>query len=309
MISHRLVRQSEASGNRCIVVASGERLEYVELAGGQFRKGRILLSVGEDRSLVEEERKRLISVVSHELRTPLTAVDGYIDLGLDNWDTLDELDKREMIEIAKEQARRVTRIITELVETSRDSLHAAELKLEPVDVDELVEEVIAHLGAGSRIEVGHGSPSTVPADRGRLARVVTNLVTNALRYGGGRGVRCIIRTVGGQVELGIHDSGPGVPTRLRESIWAPFERGVHHFDAATPGSGLGLAMVNSLSRAHGGSVGYRTSELLGGVCFWVRIPLTGFFSLLAASLLHHPTEGRQMSSTYANTRSEPLGQR
>lgn len=235
--------------------------------------GRILLTVGEDRSLVEEERKRLISVVSHELRTPLTAVDGYIDIALNNWDTLDDSDKREMIEIAKEQARLVTRIVTDLVETSRDSLHAAELKLEPIDFNELVESVIVQIGMGSQIEVDPGLQATVSADRGRLAQVVTNLITNALRYGGEGRVRCVTRSIGDQVELAVHDSGPGVPARFRQGIWEPFERGVHRFDAATPGSGLGLAIVSSLARAHHGSVGYRSSELLGGACFWVRIPL------------------------------------
>lgn len=233
---------------------------------------RILFTVGEDRYLVDEERKRLISVVSHELRTPLTGVDGYIDLALANWNVLGDAEKREMIEIAQGQSRLVTRIVTDLVATSRDNLHSTELDFEVVDAGDVVEEVVARIGIASRVLFEHESASTVTADRVRLAQIITNLVTNADRYGGGGTIRCVLRQVGDQIELAVHDAGPGVPTRFQESVWGAFDRGVHRFDAATPGSGLGLAIVRSLARAHHGSAGYRPSELLGGGCFWVRLP-------------------------------------
>jgi two-component system OmpR family sensor kinase len=228
--------------------------------------------VGEDRHLVEEERKRLISVVSHELRTPLTAVDGYIDLALANWNSPNDDEKREMIEIAQDQARLVTRIVTDLVATSRDSLHATDLELEAIDIGAVVDEVAIRHGLGTRLEVRQETRLEVTADKVRLAQIITNLLSNADRYGEGGPIVCVLRRAGDQVEIAIHDGGPGVPARFRDSIWGAFERGVHRFDAATPGSGLGLAIVRSLAQAHEGSVGYRSSELLGGACFWVRLP-------------------------------------
>lgn len=234
--------------------------------------GRLLMIVAEDRNLVEEDRRRLISVVSHELRTPLTAVDGYLDIVLGDWDGLPDDEKRQMIEIAQEQSRLVTRIVTDLVETSRNNLHSTKLQLETVDVGDLVGRVASQFEFGARLQTRLEPECTVEADAKRLVQVVTNLVSNAERYGGGGPMVGIVRRVGDEVELAVHDSGPGVPRHLRERIWGAFERGLHRFDASTPGSGLGLAIVRSLMEAHGGTVGYRESEHLEGACFWVRLP-------------------------------------
>jgi len=249
--------------------------------------GRLLMIVAEDRHLVEEDRRRLISVVSHELRTPLTAVDGYLDIVLGDWEGLGDAEKREMIEIAQEQARLVTRIVTDLVETSRNSLHSTKLQLETVDIAKLVDRV------GRQLELGPGFESmvhpdcTVEADQRRLIQIITNLVSNAERYGGRDGpIVAVVRRIDDQVELAVHDGGPGVPRHHRDRIWGAFERGVHRFDASTPGSGLGLAIVQSLVEAHGGSVGYRDSERLGGACFWARFRYTPAHSNQPEALAH-----------------------
>lgn len=255
-------------------VRGGESIAFEALAStlGFLILGRMLFTVSEDRYLVEVERKRLISVVSHELRTPLTAVEGYMELALSNWDSGERADNREMIEIAQDQAHLVTRIVTDLVAASRDNLHATELDLEVIDPAVLIEEVAARLDLGERFCLTTETSIPVLADRGRFSQIVTNLVANADRYGGGGNVVCVLRQVGAQVEVSVHDSGPGVRSRYQESIWDAFERGPYRFDATTPGSGLGLAIVRSLVDAHGGAVGYRTSDLLGGACFWVRLP-------------------------------------
>ena len=234
--------------------------------------GRLLMIVAEDRHLVEEDRRRLISVVSHELRTPLTGVDGYLDLVLGDWDRLTDGEKREMIEIAQDQSRLVTRIVTDLVETSRNSLHSTKLQLETVDMGDLAAGSVGQFGLGARLEAIVEPNCHVEADRRRLIQIITNLVSNAVRYGAKGGpVRVVVGLIGDEVELAVHDTGPGVPRHHRDRVWGAFERGEHRFDASTPGSGLGLAIVRSLVEAHGGRSGYRESEQLGGACFWVRL--------------------------------------
>lgn len=267
-----------------VMIINGAHL-YSELAAGEsivieaittvlvfLILGRLFMIVAEDRHLVEADRMKLISVVSHELRTPLTAVDGYLDLVLGEWDVLGDDEKRQMIEIAQDQSRLVTGIVTDLVETSRDNLHSTKLDLENVDVADLVRQAAVQLELGKRFELRMEPDCTVEADRRRITQIVTNLLSNAERYGAGGPISGVVKRVGDEVEIAVHDSGPGVPTQHRERIWRVFERGVHRFDAATPGSGLGLAIVRSLVDAHGGTVGYRDSELLGGACFWIRLP-------------------------------------
>jgi signal transduction histidine kinase len=254
-------------------VAAGESItiELILTVLGFLVLGRLLLIVAEDRRLVEDDRKTLISIVSHELRTPLTAVHGYLDIALGDWDGLADDDKRQMIVIAQEQARLVTRIVTDLVETSRDKLHSTKLRLELVDVGDLLRQLIGRLEGGSRFQVHLESDCLVAADRGRMTQILTNLFSNAERYGQGGEIAAVVRHVGAVIEISIHDAGPGVPRQHRERIWEAFERGNHRFDASIPGSGLGLAIVRSLVDAHGGTVGYRESEVLGGACFWVRL--------------------------------------
>ena len=232
---------------------------------------RFLVTIAEDRSLVDEERKQLVSVVSHELRTPLTAVQGYLDLALSDWEAFDDESRREMVEIAHDQVRLVTRIVTDLIASSRDSLHSTRLNLEPVQVDGLIREVVDVLGMTARVTVDVEPGSCVIADRERVIQIVTNYLTNADRFGNGE-IACVVRGVEGQIEVQVHDNGAGVPARYREAIWQRFDRGPRRFDASTPGSGLGLAIVQSLVQAHGGTSAYRTSERLGGACFWVRLP-------------------------------------
>ena len=77
---------------------------------------------------------------------------------------------------------------------------------------------------------------------------------------------------GGDVIFEVHDDGPGVPKRYELMIWDRFERGAHRYNAGTPGSGIGLAVVAMLAKAHEGAVGYRRSERLGGACFSVFLP-------------------------------------
>jgi signal transduction histidine kinase len=238
---------------------------------GMFVMARILLAVAEDRHLLDTERTQLVSVVSHELRTPLTAVQGYLDLVLGDWEDLSDRDRIEMVSIATEEAGLVTRIVTDLIATSRDSLHATELTIEPVDAGAVIPELAAIVVRRLQVEVEVAAGTLVAADKERFTQIITNLLSNADRYGSSR-VMCRARRVNGHVEIGVHDDGPGVPRRYQDSVWDLFERGLHRFDASTPGSGLGLGIVRSLVSAHNGQVGYRTSSVLGGACFWVKLP-------------------------------------
>ncbi len=111
----------------------------------------------------------------------------------------------------------------------------------------------------------------VYGDQERLRQVLTNFVTNAVRYGGGR-VHVAAGSSAGSVVVEVHDDGPGVPKKYELSVWDRFERGSHRLLSGVPGSGLGLAIARQLIEGHGGQTGYRRSEILGGACFWFVVP-------------------------------------
>jgi signal transduction histidine kinase len=111
----------------------------------------------------------------------------------------------------------------------------------------------------------------VRADPDRLRQALSNLVSNAIRYGADR---CLIvgRVRGDDLVFEIHDNGDGVPTRYEAMIWQQFERGAHRLDAVTPGLGIGLSIVQAIAESHGGTAQYRVSERLGGACFFITLP-------------------------------------
>jgi K+-sensing histidine kinase KdpD len=80
-------------------------------------------------------------------------------------------------------------------------------------------------------------------------------------------------SVGQFVDFAVHDDGEGVPAKFQSDMWGRFERGMHKDNMSVPGSGIGLSVAKDLVTAHGGTITYRTSELLGGACFAFTIPI------------------------------------
>jgi len=229
------------------------------------------VSIRENRVVVERERAALVSSISHELRTPLTAIVGFLDLLVEPG--VVSLEEREdLLRVVHQQAGYMARIVSDLVLLARGSLETVDLSPARVELQQLVTRALSGVdkaGAGMTVEV---EPDTsVYVDSERTQQVIINLVSNAIRYGGGR-VDVVARTDSGSVVIEVHDDGPGVPTKYEFTIWERFERGVHRLDATRPGSGIGLAVVRAVAKAHGGTTSYSRSERLGGACFSVIFP-------------------------------------
>lgn len=230
------------------------------------------VSIRENRELVERQRTALVSSISHELRTPLTAMVGFLDILTDRDQHMDEASQREMLEIVDQQARYMARIVSDLVMLNRRQPDMA-LQLRSVAIDPLIAAAV------DSTDIGTASGVTVEAEPGlvghvdpdRIQQVVVNLLTNAARYGGPHRL-IFAKSVDDGLVIEVHDDGPGVPKRYELAIWDRFERGAHRYDAGIPGSGIGLAVVDMLIRAHGGSATYRRSERLGGACFSISLP-------------------------------------
>lgn len=275
------------------LVDIGGEVSVLEMASGVVGLliiARQAVAIRENRELVEHQRDDLIASISHELRTPLTGVTGFTALLNSDWDAFGNDERAEMITIIDSQAQHVNRIVTDLVGIARGTLHDTDLDEATHDVEWLCRDAVAmvpELAEGTIVlSVVVEDGLLVFADRIRLVQVLVNLLTNAVRYGGGH-IRFNARLDHGRVLFEVHDSGSGVPKRYEEAIWDRFERGDHRLDAAVPGSGIGLPIARSLVEAHHGTIQYRRSEQLGGAAFIVSVPDAEKPAKPAAQLIDH----------------------
>jgi K+-sensing histidine kinase KdpD len=241
---------------------SPEEVEAFELLAALA--GRALENVRafeDERRTVErmEELDRMrgdfLSKVSHELRTPLTAISG-MGLTLEQqWDDIDEDIRRELLTRLNANARTLDRIIANLLDYSRLEAGRMDVRMEPVRVEELLEQVVG------RLHTLFGThPLAVEAERGLvvngdpllLDRVIENLLSNAVKHTPpGTTVTLEARREAGQVTVGVADDGPGIPPEEQRRLGDRFFRGRDSTARRTRGTGLGLALVREILRLHG----------------------------------------------------------
>ncbi|MGI9585431.1 MAG: sensor histidine kinase, partial [Acidimicrobiia bacterium] len=258
------------------------------------------VAIVENRVHIEQQRHALVSTISHELRTPLTSILGFIELIENDQDTLDAEEKAGMLEIVHDQADYMSRIVSDLIMLARDVGSEMQLQVEPVAISEVVWQSIQASGIAAHpptVECPSGVIGVV--DAARVQQALVNLLTNATRYGGGE-ILIRVRVVGADLILEVHDDGDGVPRRFEVVVWNRFERGPHRLNASIPGSGIGLAIVHAIAKAHGGSASYRVSEDLGGACFAVRLPGR---AAMADELNRDATSSPETSITPASARN------
>ncbi len=228
----------------------------------------------------EQVRNQLVSAVSHELRTPLAALKASISLlraSLPGNVVEPSSPVVKLVENAERSVDRLTRIVEDSLDLARAQVGRLALKREGVDLVEVAAAVAGSLqplasSKGQKIVLrGQGSPALVLGDRTRLEQTLTNLVSNAIKYGPENSeVEIIVGRKGPSVRLEILDKGPGVPPHEQMAIFEPFYRGTN-VPREVKGSGLGLAVAKSLTELHGGRIWVRNRPN-GGAAFVVELP-------------------------------------
>jgi signal transduction histidine kinase len=218
-----------------------------------------------------ERERRFVADASHELRTPLALLKTELELALRKSRTADELE--QTVRSATAEADRLGRIADDLLLLARSEDGRLPLRLEPVDVDDLLESVAARFRARAdaehrSLDVDADSAAVVVADRVRLEQALGNMVDNALAHGAGD-VRLAAVPQNGTVELHVADDGPGFPG---EFLGRAFERFSRADDArGRGGNGLGLAIVDTVARAHSGTAQARNRSSGRGADVWMTL--------------------------------------
>ena len=219
-----------------------------------------------------ERDARFASDVSHELRSPLTTLAASLEVLEGRRDELPERSRRAL-DLLSADVKRFQRLVEDLLEISRYDAGAAGVELEEIRLGELVEHAVPGAGLNGVLDIdGDARDAVIRADKRRLERVVTNLLTNAERYGGGA-IRVGVRRHDEAVRLEVDDAGPGVPEAERERIFERFARGAAAAGRRTgsDGVGLGLSLVAEHVRLHGGRV-WAEERPGGGARFVVELP-------------------------------------
>ena len=224
----------------------------------------------------EKVQTEFISSVSHELRTPLTAITGWGET-LTYGENLDEETKKGISIILKE-ARRLTKMVEELLEFTRMEDGRFTLNIEMIDIEAELEDAIfayRELLHQDELEVFYEpcdeDMPLVPGDPSRLKQVFLNLLDNAAKYGReGKRIDVSLKVIGEFLHISIRDYGPGVPTDEIDKIKMKFYKGSN---AKERGSGIGLAVCDEIIRYHGGSLEISNMEE-GGLRVTARLPIS-----------------------------------
>ncbi|MGH8998712.1 MAG: sensor histidine kinase, partial [Acidimicrobiia bacterium] len=212
---------------------------------------------------------RFASDVSHELRTPVAAIRAAANVVRRRLRSPDEA--VAALDILESKIDGFNGLVTDLLEMSRLDAGVARLEREPVDLERFARSVLG----GGRANVPLGLDPTAPPraalDSRRLGQMLTNLLENAEKYGGGA-TALVVSGGPGVIRFAVEDRGPGIPEHERHHI---FERFVRGESSAQPGSkdgtGLGLSLVAEHARLHGGRV-WVEDRAGGGSRFVIELP-------------------------------------
>jgi len=249
-----------------------------------------------DRREAERRKEEFLGMVSHELRTPLTIIQGFLELALMCVERLSSVSSigmsdllsnlEAMLQQAQRQAEIETRLVAELLDTSRMEMQKFELSLQECNLVTIVQQVVANqqqVTPTRRIELALPAQTLVPvvADADRIEQVLANYLTNAFKYSSCEQVVWVQLSVEGfMARVSVRDQGPGLTLEDQQRVWDRFyqaeqaeavkQRG---FDV---GLGLGLYIARTIIAQHQGQVGVK-SRPGQGATFWFMLPLADVY--------------------------------
>jgi signal transduction histidine kinase len=250
----------------------GARLPLPEAHDELFRLGETLNAMLARLEDALARERRFVDDASHELRTPLALHKTELELALRH--AHNEAELRTAIESAAEEVDRLITLAERLLVVARSEDGELVLNREPIDIRDVLDAIAARFEAraarAARPLSVAGDTAVVDADRTRVEQALTNLVENALVHGDGP-VTIAARQTPTAVEIHVTDAGKGIPAGFIDRAFERFSRA--GAARSRGGSGLGLAVVDSIARAHGGSAHARNLAG-GGADVWIELPFT-----------------------------------
>ena len=267
------------------ITASAERLAHGEYGivfkGGHYTEINNLADTLTDASIKLEKsdllQKDLIANVSHDLRTPLTMIRSYAemirDISGDN-----PVKRDEHLQVIIDESHRLNDLVDDLLAVSR--LQSGKMTIEPTEfsITEAVRSIVStyrvlEVEEGFVFNVDCPADYIVRGDEEKLKQVISNLVTNAMKFcGEDRQVNISVLRKGRSVRVSVEDHGPGIAQEDLEHIWERYYRASSNTVRTKEGSGLGLSIVKEILTLHKADFGV-DSTLGQGSVFWFEVEL------------------------------------
>jgi PAS domain S-box-containing protein len=230
-----------------------------------------------DRIINEKSREDFISIASHELKTPLTSLKAYTQVLQGRFKKAGDETSLNIINKIEAQVARVIQMVTNLLDVTSLQQKKLSLNIRLFDLNALVTEVVESVQQTTKtheIVVNLQPAPHISGDWERLAQVISNMITNAIKYSpNASAIQVCTETDGKQVKLTVTDQGIGIPKQDIERVFVRFYR-VDNARSNFQGLGLGLYICSQIIEHHGGSIGV-TSEVGKGSAFWFSLPLMG----------------------------------
>ena len=226
-------------------------------------------------SLEANERRRLqlVGDVAHELRTPLTTLDGYLE-GLE--DGVVEANPVTW-QLLRRETSRLNRLVGDLAELWRAEARQLPLRIERVEIEPILTEVVERFRPdantrGMSIDIVADEAVTAYADRDRVVQMVSNYLSNAVRYAPANSRIVVAATSGDEIAISVSDEGPGLSAEQLQHLFERFYRPDPSRSRALGGSGIGLAITRAIAEAMNGRAWAKSTGPGGGSTFLIGLP-------------------------------------
>ncbi|RYE25201.1 MAG: HAMP domain-containing histidine kinase [Sphingobacteriales bacterium] len=222
-------------------------------------------------------RDEFISVASHELKTPVTSIKTYTEVLLERFEKNKDVESAQLMTKLDKQVDRLTQLVNTLLDTNNISDGGLRLSPGEFDLNELIYENVEQLQRTTlhnKIVYKGLQPVIVYADRERISQVLTNLVSNAIKYSNENGdINICCKRLTGKIEICISDEGIGVGAKDQQHIFKRFYRVENGTDLSVAGMGLGLYISAEIIKKHGGEISVKSKGDGEGSEFCFTIPL------------------------------------